>query len=94
VKGDWKMEKIKYRATDIVSPKVEKVTITKETEHFVIMGNRRGVKRSEFHNYFDSFQEAEQYLIDKQVNKINSHKERERILKEKLAIANKLEEEK
>ncbi len=52
---------------------VEKVEIVSQTEHFVKLSNgRKDAKRSSGYNYFDSFNEAKEFLIESAENKVRS----------------------
>jgi len=53
--------------------KIEEIEILGETEHFVKLTNgRKDAKRSGAYNYFDTFQEAKDFLIDVAENKVRS----------------------
>ena len=62
---------------------IEKVKVTKETDKFVTVERiynkekyeRREAKNSSWHNFFNTFQEAKNYLIEQSENKIKSYEE-------------------
>ena len=60
---------IKYKANYCVRPEVEKVEIEKETESSVWIKGRREAKETQYHAFFNTFQEAKDFLIDKGFDK-------------------------
>lgn len=53
--------------------KIEKITVAGETEFFVKLENgRKEAKRSDWCNYFDSFDEAKVYLVEKADQRVKS----------------------
>ncbi len=63
---------IKFKASTIGN-RIEKVEVVGETECFVKLPNgRKDAKRSEWQNYFDSFDDAKNYLIDKAQKRVDS----------------------
>lgn len=70
-----KKMKIKYKT--IFNSRIEKVEIEKETNFFVFFKNgRRDGKRTEWQSYFDSFQEAKDFLITQKIIRIEQVKEK------------------
>lgn len=64
---------------------IEKVEIIKESEHFVwINEKQREGKKTNYHIYFDSYNDAKQYLINKQHKHIGQLENRIKEAKEKL----------
>ena len=55
-----------------VTPNIEEVEIDKETEHFVYIGKDRAAKRSVYENYFDSWSEAKEALLERQKTRCDS----------------------
>jgi hypothetical protein len=52
---------------------IEKVDVVSQTERFVKLSNgRKDAKRSSGYNYFDSFDEAKEFLIEIAENKVRS----------------------
>jgi hypothetical protein len=55
------------------STKIEKVEVAGETDHFVkLLNGRKEAKRSDWSNYFDSFDNAKNYLLEKAERKVSS----------------------
>ena len=54
----------KYKAYYYSRPEVEKVEVEKETESSVWIQGRREVKETQYSAFFDTFQEAKDFLID------------------------------
>lgn len=66
---------------------IEEIEVIRETEKFVVVpsglkGERRDAKRSEYTNYFDTWQEAKDFLIDREktaiiklVDEVKRHQE-------------------
>lgn len=44
--------------------KIEQIEVERETEKFVWIDGRRNAKKSEYENYFDSFDDAKKFLMD------------------------------
>lgn len=55
---------IKYK-TENWSSKIFKVEVEKETEYQIIINGRRSNKMSEYECFFDTFEDAKEYLIEK-----------------------------
>jgi hypothetical protein len=62
---------------------IEKIEVEKETEKCVFIKRTdykgkpildRNNKRSDYYNFFDTFEEAKQFLLSKSYNRINSYK--------------------
>ena len=62
---------VKFGTYD-VTPNIEEVEIDKETEHFVYIGKDRAAKISIYENYFDTWAEAKEALLEKQKTRCNS----------------------
>ncbi len=62
---------IKYATSFSIG--IQKVEITRETEHMIVYDfrgqERREKKRSEYKNYFDTWQDAKEFLERKYTNK-------------------------
>ena len=56
---------VKYRTNSFLRKTIERVEIERETESSVWIGDRRRAKRSEYESYWDSWEEARSYLIEK-----------------------------
>lgn len=54
---------------------IEAVEVEKETAHFVTMQGNRVAKRSSYDNYFPSFGEAKDYLMEKATGRLESAKD-------------------
>jgi len=53
--------------------KVEKVEVVGETEHFVkLLNGRKEAKRTDWSNYFDSFDDAKNSLVEKAQKRVDS----------------------
>ena len=53
--------------------RVEKVEVAGETDHFVkLLNGRKEAKQSDWCSYFDSFDDAKNYLIDKAQKRVDS----------------------
>jgi len=68
---------------------IRKVSVVRETDKCVFILNRNGderkeLKSTEFHNYFDSFDAAKNFLIQKQSREIDAIKRRLEAEKDKL----------
>ena len=55
---------VKYKVNYYWRPEVEKVEVEKETESSVWIKGRREAKEAQYHAFFDTFQEAKDFLID------------------------------
>lgn len=55
---------VKYKVDHYWRPEVKKVEIEKETESSVWIKGRREAKETQYHAFFDTFQEAKDFLID------------------------------
>lgn len=75
---------IKYYADNWLGYRVTKRTIERETESSVIYGGRRERKVTRDAVYFDSFKEAQDWLIAEMEEKITHIKSSLRIEEEKL----------
>ncbi len=66
---------IKYKATRYAGiPEIYPVEVLSETEHFVVLPDclrRRLAKRGDYESYHDSFDDAKEYLIVKQEEKVH-----------------------
>jgi hypothetical protein len=63
---------IKFK-TSVIGNRIEKVEVVGETECFVkLINGRKDAKRSEWQNYFNSFDEAKNYLIDNAQKRVDS----------------------
>lgn len=82
--------KIKFKT---YSEKIEKIEISKESETSVWdMKNRRHNKQSSYENYFDSFQDAKNYLIKKQEDQIKGYERNIQYCKENIDKINLIKE--
>lgn len=62
---------IKYKANSL--RKIEKVEVAGETDHFVkLLNGRKEAKRSEWFNYFDSFDAAKNYLLGEATKRVEN----------------------
>jgi glutathione peroxidase-family protein len=53
--------------------RVEKVDVAGETEHFVkLLHGRKEAKKSDWVSYFDSFDDAKKFLLDKAQKRVDS----------------------
>lgn len=86
---------IKYKAS-AWWPRIEKVEIVSETEKFVTIqyGNRtrREAKLSNDSGFFDTFEEAKQFIVDYRLKRVESAQEILSREIEKLAEAQELKE--
>ena len=56
---------IKYRTGGCGNNPIEEVEVDKETDKFVWMGKNRFAKTSSWHKYWDTWEDAYDYLIEK-----------------------------
>lgn len=54
---------IKYKANIMFDLGIKKVECERESDHSVFFGKRNERKESQYHKYFDSFKEAQDFLI-------------------------------
>ena len=53
--------------------RVEKVEVAGETEHFVkLLNGRKEAKKTDWSSYFDSFDDAKSFLLDKAQKRVDS----------------------
>ena len=67
----------KYKATRYATPEIYPVEVQSETEHFVVLPDclrKRVAKRGDYESYHDSFDDAKEYLIVKQEEKVHGLK--------------------
>ena len=84
---------IKYKASKWKST-IESVEVVKETEKFVVLacnnafgtGTRREAKVSDYSRYFDSWNEAHQYHVDRLTSSIAATEEKLKKLKDELSL--------
>jgi len=71
----------KYKAETFCSVQIIEVIIERETDHYVFIKSKwrkkldRELKQCSYHKYFNTFKEAKDYLIDRQIIKIASKKQ-------------------
>jgi hypothetical protein len=70
---------IKYVASGWGREKIQRVLCDRETEKSVFISNPSGgadrfAKKSEYKNYFDTFEEAKNFLINKSQLRINTYR--------------------
>jgi hypothetical protein len=57
--------------------RIEKVNVVKETEHFVTLENgRRDGKRTDHYAYFDTWEEAKQWIVKHCQSEVERNKQR------------------
>ena len=53
--------------------RVEKVEVAGETDHFVkLLNGRKEAKKTDWSSYFDSFDDAKSFLLDKAQKRVDS----------------------
>ena len=72
---------IKFKTGGWGNDLIESVEIDRETDNIVFIMKKRNAKRSSWHNYFDTFDEAKAFLIETAENEIAS-------IRRQLEIAN------
>lgn len=82
---------IKYRAASGWA-KIEAVEVERETECFVWIKGRRNSKKTEYYNYFDSFNEAKSALLKNAVRALETAKKRVGFAEEELIKIEELKE--
>jgi hypothetical protein len=83
---------IRYRTSNY-GALIEKVEIVKETKFFVfIQNNQRYSKTSDWHCYFETFQEAKDHLIKKAEDDLSFNESKTLRLKEFLSKVQALED--
>lgn len=87
-------QNIKYRTGGYrYKGTIEKVIVERETEPSVYLNGRRYLKRSEKHNFFDSFKKAKTFLLEKAEFDVNRYKKHLTNAQEKLEAIKSLTEE-
>ena len=66
----------KFRTEGIAWSKIKPVEIESETTNFVIINGRRSAKMSSYHCFFDTWQEAHDYLMLEAENALNTARRR------------------
>lgn len=54
---------IKFRTGGYGNKLIESVEVDRETESSVFIGKNRNAKRSSYHNYFDTWEDAKAFLL-------------------------------
>lgn len=83
---------VKYKSDNYLKPEIVMVKVEKETEAFVWIKGRREAKANSYHRYFDTFDEAKEYLVDVFTKKADSARESAERAVEKIEVAKALKE--
>ena len=84
---------IKYKCNNW-EVKITKVEVERETDKCVWINGRRNSKESEYDNFFDTFEEAKEFIIGFGERKVAQAKKRLERANEYLSLANQMQKQK
>jgi len=61
---------LKYKTQGFFDTRIDAVECERETDVSVFVGGRRNAKRSQYDNYFDTWEEAHSFLLKKADNEV------------------------
>jgi hypothetical protein len=83
---------IKYKAEFSWEPRIKKVEVERETAHSVFFKGTNERKQTQYHAYFDSFQEAKDYVCGIFEDKVERARRSLEVAKSKYGNAKGLKE--